>query len=528
MRETSLRYRDPQLQLLADIRFNEIAAADNRIADAVRFAGGGKFRATPFTLSGALLSPNETLTMGQNRLELHAATATDKVDITGTLPSLAQIEGAPLNVAARGRNAADLFAVLGIIIPDTRRYQLQAEMLKQGSRYRFHDMEGQFGASDITGSFTLDTGGPRRRVTADLVTQTLDIVDVAPFMGYDPNIVAAKGFETAAAETGAPPDRLLPDASLRAEGLRAFDADVRYRIARLRAEKMPVTDVDATVKLSDGLLALAPVSFTMARGKVTSDIRIDWRRKPARTVYDIRLAQTPLARLLTGYGVEESGTSGSLWARAQLTGDGDTLHQSLATSDGRIAAVIPRGTFWTRNVQLAELDFGTFIQKMFERKLKEPVQINCGLVAFTVREGVAGADPILIDTAKNVVLGRGGFSFVDESLNLTVRADAKKFSLLSGQSPVRLGGKFAEPSLQVITPELLGRGGAAVGLGAVVAPPAALLAFVDIGDAKAADCGPVLGAKSAVAQRTAGSKPRDDVGGGKPPEKARKKILGIF
>ena len=39
----------------------------------------------------------------------------------------------------------------------------------------------------------------------------------------------------------------------------------------------------------------------------------------------------------------------------------------------------------------------------------------------------ASGSPILIDTQKNVILGRGGFSFRNESLDFAVRADAKKW-----------------------------------------------------------------------------------------------------
>src|SRR3546814_6389959 len=94
---------------------------------------------------------------------------------------------------------------------------------------------------------------------------------------------------------------------------------------------------------------------------------------------------------------------------------------------------MPSGAFGPRKTELAELDIGTFVQKMFEKKLKDPVQINCGLIAFTVLNGVAAAYPILIDTSKNVMLGRGGFSFKNEALDLAFRADSKKFSLFSGQ-----------------------------------------------------------------------------------------------
>jgi hypothetical protein len=195
---------------------------------------------------------------------------------------------------------------------------------------------------------------------------------------------------------------------------------------------------------------------------------------------------------------------------------------------------------WTRNIQLSELDIGTFITKMFSGKLKKPVQINCGLIAFTVRNGVAAADPIIIDTEKNVLLGRGGFSFRNESLDLAFRADGKKFSLFSGQSPVGLDGSFAKPHIDVISPQLIARGGVGAALGIAASPLGAVLAFVDIGDAKSAACGPVLAGATAAAQRTRGGKARDDVGHGttakgeagkgtaKEQKDQKKKFLGIF
>ena len=531
LRDTTVRYRDPVLQLLTDLDFASVESNDAKIGEAVQFTGDGTLRATPFTLKGALLTPDATVQRGQNKLELQARAANNVIDIAGTLPSLADIEGVPLSTKARGRNAAELLSIIGVIIPRTRTYKLTATLVKRDREYRFTGLKGTFGASDIAGKFTVDMAGDRVHMDADLATRTLDIIDVSPFIGYNPDIVAARGVQAAAAESGAAPARLLPNASLRAEGLRAFDADVRYTAARLRSDSIPISDISVTVDLDDGLLKLSPLVMTMARGKLTSDIAIDWRRRPARTRYDIRLAATPMARLLSGFGVAEAGTTGTVKGRIQLTGDGDALHDSLATASGRMAFVIPKGTFWTRNVQLAELDFGTFVQKMFEDKLKQPVQINCGLVAFNVRSGAAAADPILIDTTKNVITGRGGFSFATEQMDLAFNADGKKFSLISGQSPVRIGGYFSKPALNVISPELLGRAGVGLGLAVVAAPPAALLAFVDVGDAKSAACGPVLQGATAAGQRTTKGKARDDVGNGKSAkagQKDDKKFLGIF
>ena len=531
LNSTALRYRDPQLDLLADLDFSSISSRESRIGEAVRFTGEGRIRQSGFTLRGQLLTPNATAAGGRNRLNLEAVAAHNRINMSGTLPSLADVEGVPLAVSARGRDVSELLGILGIVVPRTRAYQLKTTLVKRDTRYRFGGLTGRFGDSDIAGAFTINNGGERVHIDADLATGTLDIVDVAPFIGYNPDLVADRGYAAAARATGAAPARLLPDATLRAEGLRAFDADVRYKVARLRSDSMPVTDVSLTVALDDGLLSLAPFGFTMARGTVTSDVRIDWRRRPARITYDFRLGATPMAQLLSGFGVAEAGTSGTVTGRVQLEGDGDTLHDSLATSRGRIAFVIPQGDLTTGNAQLSELDLGTFVQKMFEERLEEPVNINCGLVAFTVRRGVAAADPILIDTRKNVITGRGGFSFATEEMDLAFRADGKKFSLFSGQSPVRLGGYFSEPSLAVVSPELLGRVGVGLGLAVLAAPPAALLAFVDVGDAQGAACGPVLAGATAQAQRTRGGERRDDVGTGdarSTTSEPRKKFLGIF
>jgi AsmA family protein len=538
-RGTTLRYRDLRMQLLVDLRFDPVQSQDTTVAGTIRFSGTGTARGYPMTLSGALLSPNETLARGENRLDLAVDIADSRLHFVGTLPGATEIERVPFQVRARGRNMADLLAVIGATLPNTRAYALRGQMVKDGNQYRFTRVRGRFGNSDLAGRLTV-TNGERLRLDSVLTTRSLDIVDAAPFIGYNPDIAASRGAVAAAAATGAGPARVLPDANLPVASMQRFDADLRWSIRDVRSRRVPVSNIDLTLDLERGRLALTPLTFAMARGNVAADLIFDTRARPSANRFDVRLAPTPMGRLLAGYGVEESGTTGVVKGRMELTGRGDSIHDTLAAGRGRIAFILPRGSFWTRNVQLSELDIGTFIQKMFEKKLKEPVQINCGLIGFTVRNGVAAADPILIDTTKNVILGRGGFSFRTETIDLAVRADGKKFSLFSGQSPVGIGGTFADPSLDVISPELIGRAGAGLGLAVVASPVAGILAFIDPGDAKAAACGPVLSGATAAAQRTDQGKPRDDVGNGrtgksesgersgKEKKEQRKKFLGIF
>lgn len=534
---TDIRYRDPAMALSAVIGLSTVEARDTQFSTAIRFDGKGEARGTPFTVNGALLTPNATAGGGENKLELHIRGAATVADVTGTLPGATEIEGADLRVDVRGRNLADLFEVMGVAVPDTRAYRMKSALTKRGREWRFTHVRGRFGESDLAGRFTIIQREPRLMIEAALSTNILDIVDAGPFIGYNPDRLAAQGAVTTV--NGAP--RVLPDAPLRAEALKNFDARVDWHVRAVRAPDLPpISDITLGLTLDDRLLTMRPLNFALSRGKVTSDIVINARVPAVVTDYDIRLSPTPMGTLLAGFGVAESGTSGTLKARIQLKGTGDTVHDSLSTANGRIAIIIPKGSLWTRNVQLSELDIGVFVQKMFEKKLKEPVRINCGLIAFTVRNGIGAADPILIDTAGNVIAGRGGFSFKNESLDFAIEADSKKFSLFSGQSPVGINGWFAAPKINPISGELVARAGAGLGLGALVSPIAAIIAFVDVGDAKAADCGPVLAGASARRQRDTKGRPRADVGRGTTAKsesgrqsegekrKQRKRFLGIF
>ena len=533
---TRVAYLDPLLQLKTDIKVETFRARDTRFTNDIRFTGTGTMRAKPFTMTGSLLSPNATLGGGENRLTMSARSGATALDVSGTLPGATVLEGAKLKVALRGPNFAEAMEFLGAAVPQTRTYRATSNLTKIGDDWRFTRIVGRFGASDIAGVMTISMPNQRLKFDADLTTRVLDIVDAGPFIGYDPQRLAAG--KVAEVVAGTP--RILPDGSLDIEVLKRFDAHVDYKIARVRAPNLPISDIALTLDLDRSLMKLSPLTMAVAGGRLASDTTINARAALVRTKYDIRLAPTPMGTLLARFGVDQSGTTGVIKARVELTGEGKSVRQSLATSDGRIAIILPRGSFWTRNVQLSELDIGTFVQKMFENRLKEPVQINCGLIGFTVRNGVAAADPILIDTQKNVMLARGGFSFRNEALDLAFRADSKKFSVFAGQSPVAINGYFAKPGINPISPELLSRAGVGLGLAVLATPLAGVLAFVDAGDAKSAQCGPVLAGATAQAQRTTKGAPRDDVGRGTTAKdedgrsnrgqrrEQRKKFLGIL
>src|SRR5690606_36685815 len=122
----------------------------------------------------------------------------------------------------------------------------------------------------------------------------------------------------------------------------------------VRTGTVPISNAELALTMDRNRLSLEPVAFDLASGRPTSEIVINARQTPVVTDYDVRLSPVPLGRILTSFDVENSGTTAAVRGRMKLRGFGDTVRDSLGTSNGRIAIILPRGMLWVRNVELAE------------------------------------------------------------------------------------------------------------------------------------------------------------------------------
>ena len=87
--------------------------------------------------------------------------------------------------------------------------------------------------------------------------------------------------------------------------------------------------------------------------------------------------------------------------------------------------------------------------------------------------------------------GKGHIDLHDESLNLTIQGHPKNFQIFRVKVPIGVQGKLASPGITIDPKPALVQGGIGLGLGALN-PFAAILAFIDPGLAKDANCGALL------------------------------------
>jgi uncharacterized protein involved in outer membrane biogenesis len=126
------------------------------------------------------------------------------------------------------------------------------------------------------------------------------------------------------------------------------------------------------------------------------------------------------------------------------------------------------------------------------KKDQDTTPIRCGVVHFDTKNGVMTADRFVLDTGPVLITGKGTINLDTERMAFQARGHDKKFRLLRVLLPVTAEGPIRSPKLGVKPGSAIAQGAAAVGLGALISPLAAIFPFIDPGLAKDANCGALV------------------------------------
>jgi uncharacterized protein involved in outer membrane biogenesis len=177
---------------------------------------------------------------------------------------------------------------------------------------------------------------------------------------------------------------------------------------------------------------------------------------------------------------------GKVGGEVALTGSGNSIAAILGSSDGTVGIGMGRGRISNLVMELAGLDVQESLKFMLTKDRQIPVR--CAFGDFGVSNGVMTSRALAFDTTDTIIIGEGTISLRDETLNLKLRPRPKDRSLFSFRSPLYVTGTFKHASFHPDMKRVGLRAALALALGNI-APPAALLATLELGGGKDADCG---------------------------------------
>jgi AsmA family protein len=387
-----------------------------------------------------------------------------------------------------GSDLADVYYLTGLALPDTPAYDISGTAVRAQNRFQIDDLQGRLGSSDIAGKVSIDVGRERPKLTANLRSNLLSLADLAVPLGTEARPEGKSqtlSQPTTIPSTAARPTLLLPDADLQINRVRGMDADVTFDAASVTTAKLPMKKVHFHLVLDDAKITLEPLAFTLPQGQLSGNVNIDARGATPQTSLDMKLENVDLAQFKPKSG--NAPLRGQLLGRIQLHGTGTSVHKTASNADGDITLVVPRGEMRAAFAELTGIDLSRGLGLILTKNQQETA-VRCGVANFRAGDGDLKATTLLIDTAHVLVTGSGQIDLKSEAMDLSLQGQPKQARLLRLRTPITVRGTLLQPKVGVQAGKLAGQAGGALALGALLTPVAALLAFVDGGLAKDANC----------------------------------------
>jgi hypothetical protein len=455
----------------------------------VRLDGDGTFEGKPFRLdlvAGSLLQLRDP--SDPYPIHVDARIGKTKGTIEGTMGDPIKMEGLDIRLDLSGPDLAELFPIFGIPLPKTPPYRLSGLLQRTGASWKFSDMKGGVGDSDLSGDVALDTGGERPKVTADLVSKRLDFDDLATLVGAPP---ATGPNETASAEQKKEAEerkksgRILPDTKVDLARLRAMDMTVSLVGKDVIAPSLPMQDFKAKFLLDNGRLTVEPLSFGVAGGRIGGHLVLDGREEVPAVATDLKIRSVKLAEFFrdSKFAEEMGGVFGG---RIELNGRGRSTHEIFESGDGGAVVVMSGGKLSNLLLEIVGIDIAESLG--FALGKDKPVPVRCAVADFKLSKGELKTQTFVIDTTDTNVTGEGSIDLGSEKMDLKLEAHPKDPSLLAARTPVLIKGRLGDPEFGIDPSQAIARGAAAAALGALLTPLAALLPMIELGLGKDSPC----------------------------------------
>ncbi|WP_090827657.1 AsmA family protein [Nitrosovibrio tenuis] len=480
-------FRDPKTKTDITAKISTDGAADAREAS-INVSAEGKYAGLSFAAQGqgggVLTLTDETLPYP---IKAKVEIGTTRAALDGTITGLAKLAEMDLQLDMSGEDLSALYPIVGIVIFPSPPYQISGRVLHQKSEWSMEGFSGHVGESDLGGSILFDTGGKRPMLRGDVVSKVLDLNDLKGFIGArrapQPQDTPAEKQEKKAS-IEAQRDRLLPDQKFSVERLRAMDADVKFTGASIRNKDLPVEHLVSHLKIDDGLMTLDPANFAVAGGNIVSNLTINARKDVPAAEARIDVKRLQLPKLFPKVELTH-GAAGVIGGSTRLKGHGESVGALLASADGKFGLVMSGGEISEMLLAALDLDAAKLIKLLFTGDKNVPVR--CAVIDYDVKEGIMDSKAFVIDTEKTIVLGEGHINLAEETIKMKLSPQPKEWGFPSLRTPVHIAGTLKKPT--VYPDKMLAiRIGAAVALGVLATPAAALIPLIELGTGEDANC----------------------------------------
>lgn len=487
-------YRDAPLNVDLQARITQSTVPDTPLP--WRATASGRYQGAAVELV-AQAGPNLPLLMqteddaALTPLRLSGVVGSTEVDFDGATGALWAGQGMRGKLTLRGTSLHTSGKPLGLTLPDTPPYRMRGRIAREGNVWSLVTDDATVGSSSLTAAMQYNMASTPPTLAGRVGGRRLAFADLAPAIGADQPPREAS--------------RVLPDQTFDLPSWAQMNANVRVDLAQLdfgTPSIAPMTDLKVHLTLENSRLDLSDLSARVAGGLLTGSTRVQANQRPPQWEAALRFAEVDLQRWIRGLNKGAASMpddspaylSGTLNAKLSLTGHGNSVADILGSGNGRLSLDLVNGEISQLVTEAIGLDAAQALGMLIAGD--EPLRLNCARAEAVIQDGVIKTRHAVLDNKDSTLYIQGGASLKTETLQLRVVADPKDFSPFSLRTPLNVTGTLKQPQVRPEASGLLARAAGALVLGAL-APPAALLAFIDTGAKPDSEpCAPVKAQKA--------------------------------
>lgn len=374
-----------------------------------------------------------------------------------------------LSLSASGKDFAGLKPVAGDL-PELGAFDLKTQLSGSGKALKLEPLSLKLGRTDLAGGLSVKLDGARPAIAGTL---TSDALDLAPFIGGE------GGSAAAAPAAGSGDGRVIPDDPLPLDALRAVDASLDYKAARVLLKNGEMTDLSAKLALAKGDLTLKPLALTAFGGRIEQNLRLNASGLTPQLAVEGKVEMLDLGALLKAAAGSDmlSANTDASW---QLDGRGASPRAIAASLDGQVRTILQDGTVNNKYFELIAADL---VPKLLPGNTAQEANLNCIVTRIDIAKGVATNRVMLLDTSRITIVGTGTANLGTEQLDMKLTPSPKDRSLISLATPILIRGSFAQPSFSP-DPVALATGVAGAVAGTMVNPLGLLVPFLSAGSSE--------------------------------------------
>lgn len=380
-----------------------------------------------FTLAGPLSRPS--LTSIEATAGRHDTLA---ISIKGAILDPLAGTGIDLALGIDGdASAAFGFGSPGKTMPMSLSGHVAASGSGAEKSWRIADLKGTLGRSDLSGQFAVGHRDGRAVIDAQFDSSLLDLTR--------PPLPAS-------ADTGPTPvsdGRLFSDEPLPTRMLLASDGHFVWHVQRLVDRRLSVGQSVLDIAWQEGLLTAQTTISAIAGGHVEGTLSIDARPpSPASMAVDLSVTHVQAGDFLTALSLSDAVQGARIDLKLKSAGAGDTPRALFASQRGM--SLLSVGPMQLVN-RLPQDGYGAILSRL-GAAAGDKTDIRCLVSHFTLAEGLARSEALLLSVGTQTVTGQGSVGLGTETLDFTLTPRP------AGQTPtsqIDVGGTLLHPSVAV-------------------------------------------------------------------------------